>query len=115
MKNRNEIVYVSLYEYLGRSIKNSDDGYKVSELAQEKGIKPKYRILPEELQTDKYKSVATYPIDFLDSIYKRSDQVIVRKDELYEVLNRIQSLETKLEELLNVTNKYESDDDDLPF
>ena len=72
-------------------------------------------MLPEEIQTDDYKSVATYPIDFLDTIYKRSDQVLVRKDEMMEVLRRVRDLEDKLNKLLNATNSNVNDADDLPF
>lgn len=113
--SKEEIPYISLYDYLGRAVRNSEDGIYVSQKAQERGIKPRTKLLPEEVQTDKYKSVATYPIDFLDTIYKRSDQVIVRRDELNQVLDRIKSLEIKLQELLNATNKHEPDADDLPF
>ena len=113
--SKEEIPYISLYDYLGRAVRNSEDGIYVSQKAREQGIKPRAKLLPEEVQTDKYKSVATYPIDFLDSIYKQSDQNLVRKDELYEVLNRIQSLETKLNKLLDATNSNVNDADDLPF
>jgi hypothetical protein len=110
-----QIEYISLYDYLGRSVRNSDDGYKVAEMAIQKGIKPKYKKLPEEVQTDKYKSVATYPIDFLDSIYKRPEQNLVRKDELYAVLRKVKELEEKLNNILNATNSNVNDADDLPF
>jgi len=110
-----EIQYISLYDYLGRSTAKNKDGIQVAKLADEKGIKPKYQMLPEEVQTDDYKSVATYPIDFLDTIYKRSDQVLVRKDEMMEVLGRVRDLENKLNKLLNATNSNVNDTDDLPF
>ena len=110
-----EIQYISLYDYLGRSTAKNKDGIQVAKLADEKGIKPKYQMLPEEVQTDDYKSVATYPIDFLDTIYKRSDQVLVRKDEMMEVLGRVRDLENKLNKLLNATNSNVDDADDLPF
>ena len=110
-----EIQYISLYDYLGRSTAKNKDGIEVAKLADEKGIKPKFKLLPEEVQTDNYKSVATYPIDFLDTIYKRSDQVLVRKDEMMEVLGRVRDLEDKLNKLLNATNSNVDDADDLPF
>jgi hypothetical protein len=110
-----EVQYISLYDYLGRSTAKNNDGIEVAKLAEEKGIKPKYKLLPEEVQTDKYKSVATYPIDFLDTIYKRTDQVLVRKDEMNELLQRVKDLETKLNKLLDVTNSNVGDADDLPF
>ena len=110
-----EIQYISLYEYLGRAVRNSEDGIYVSQKAQEQGIKTRTKLLPEEVQTDKYKSVATYPIDFLDTIYKRSDQVLVRRDEMNEVLQRINNLETKLNKLLDATSSNVDDADDLPF
>ena len=110
-----EVQYISLYDYLGRSTAKNKDGIEVAKLAEEKGIKPKYKLLPEEIQTDDYKSVATYPIDFLDTIYKRTDQVLVRKDEMNELLQRVRDLETKLNKLLDVTNSNVGDADDLPF
>ena len=110
-----EIQYISLYDYLGRSTAKNKDGIQVAKLAEDKGIKPKYQLLPEEVRTDNYKSVATYPIDFLDTIYKRSDQVLVRRDEMNEVLQRINNLETKLNKLLNATSSNVNDADDLPF
>tara|TARA_S200002703_G_scaffold8201_1_gene8343 strand:+ start:165 stop:509 length:345 start_codon:yes stop_codon:yes gene_type:complete len=113
--SKEEITYISLYDYLGRSTAKNQEGFKVASLAMEKGIKPKFKLLPEGAQTDDYKSVATYPIDFLDSIYKRSEQNLVRKDELDAVLQKVKELEEKLNKLLNVTNKHEPDTDDLPF
>ena len=110
-----EIQYISLYDYLGRSTAKNKDGIEVAKLAEEKGIKPKYRLLPEEIQTDNYKSVATYPIYFLDTIYKRSYQVLVCRKEMDEVLQRINNLETKLNELLDAANSNVNDADDLPF
>ena len=110
-----EIQYISLYEYLGRSTAKNKDGIQIAKLADEKGIKLKYKMLPEAIQTDDYKSVATYPIDFLDTIYKRADQVLVRKDEMMEVLGRVRDLEDKLNKLLNATNSNGDDADDLPF
>ena len=113
--SKEETPYISLYEYLGRAVRNSEDGIYVSQKAQEQGIKTRTKLLPEEVQTDKYKSVATYPIDFLDTIYKRSDQVLVRRDEMNEVLQRINNLETKLNKLLDATSSNVDDADDLPF
>jgi len=110
-----EIQYISLYDYLGRSTAKNKDGIQVAKLADEKGIKAKFKLLPEEIQTDNYKSVATYPIDFLDTIYKRPEQVLVRRSEMNEVLQRINNLETKLNELLDAANSNVNDADDLPF
>ena len=109
------ITYVSLYDYLGRSTSSTRDGIRVAELALEKGIKPKYQMLPESCQTDKFKSVATWPIDFLDSIYKRSEQILVREDQFIMLRDKVNRLETKLNELINVTNSNVGPADDLPF
>ena len=121
-----EIPYASLYEYLGRSTANNSEGLKVIEQAQERGIKLGYKLLPEALQTANYKSVATYPVEFLDSIYKRSDQVLARKDEIQELHDRIRDIESKLNKLisLDIKNKLDTlispdteikEIDDLPF
>jgi len=45
-----EIQYISLYDYLGRSTAKNKDGVEVAKIADEKGIKPKYQMLPEEVQ-----------------------------------------------------------------
>lgn len=107
--------YVSLYDYLGRSTAKSDDGIRVAELAASRGIKPGSKLLPEELQNDKYKSVATWPVHFLDSIYKRPEQVLVRQDQFDMLQEKVARLENKLNELINVTNSNVGDADDLPF
>ena len=107
--------YVSLYDYLGRSTAKSDEGIKVAELAASQGIKPGTKMLPEELQNDKYKSVATWPIHFLDSIYKRPEQILVRKDQFDMLHDKVTRLENKLNELINVTNSNVGPADDLPF
>lgn len=111
----NNIQYVSLYDYLGRSTKNGKDGIDVSNIAQERGIKPKYHLLPKELQTNDYKSVATWPIDFLDSIYNNNDQQLVRYTQFSTLLDKVTRLENKLNELINVTNSNVGPADDLPF
>ena len=108
-------VYVSLYDYLGRSTAKSDEGRKVAEVAASRGIKPKYRLLPKELQTNDYKSVATWPIDFLDSIYNNNDQQLVRYTQFSTLLDKVTRLENKLNELINVTNSNVGPADDLPF
>ena len=46
---------------------------------------------------------------------KKSEQVLVRQDELNEVIGRVKDLEDKLNKLLNVTNSNVDDADDLPF
>ena len=109
------ITYVSLYDYLGRSTSSTCDGIRVAELALEKGIKPKYQMLPESCQTDKFKSVATWPIDFLDTIYKRTHQVVVRQDEFIELKQKVQQLEQLINKITNVTNSNVGPADDLPF
>jgi hypothetical protein len=120
MKKDEEIPHVSLYEYLGRSTSKNNEGLKVSELAQSKGIKLGYKLLPENMHTDDYKSVATYPVEFLDSIYKRSEQVLVRQDEMQNLLDRVRDLESKLNKLISMEVKNKLDglikpEDDLPF
>ena len=120
MNKEEEIPFVSLYEYLGRSTANNSEGLKVNERAQEQGIKLGYKLLPESLQTADYKSVATYPVDFLDSIYKRSETILVRQDQLQNCLDRVRDLEDKLNKLIamEVKSKLQKiiePKDDLPF
>jgi hypothetical protein len=100
---------------LGRSTAKSDEGRKVAEVAASQGIKPGTKLLPEELQNDKYKSVATWPINFLDSIYKRPEQILVREDQFIMLRDKVDRLENKLNELINVTNSNVGPADDLPF
>ncbi len=111
----NKTAYVSLYDYLGRSTAKSDEGIKVAELAASQGIKPGSKLLPEELQNDKYKSVATWPVHFLDSIYKKPQQVLVRQDQFDMLRDKVTRLENKLNELINATNSNVGPADDLPF
>ena len=113
--NDDNIQYISLYNYLGQSVRGTDHGIKVSELAIQKGIKPRYELLPTEVQTDDYKSVATYPLYFLDEIFKPREQDLVRKDELFELSTRVHKLEKIIKELKNATNSNVNDADDLPF
>lgn len=113
MENNNE-EYISLYEYLGRSTKNDGEGLRVMTEAKANNIKITYKSLPENLQTETYKSVAVYPVKFLDSIYKRSESDIVRRDEFQEIKNMILDIEKKLNSLLNNTEVID-DYDDLPF
>ncbi len=120
MENNNE-EYISLYNYLGRSTKNNDEGLRVANEAKKKNIKITYKALPEELQTDTYKSVAVYPVKFLDSIYKQSESTIIRREEFQEMKNMILDIETKLNTLLaldvkdKLENIIETEEDDLPF
>ncbi len=119
MENNNE-EYISLYEYLGRSTKNDGEGLRVMTEAKANNIKITYKTLPESVQTEAYKSVAVYPVKFLDSIYKRSESDIVRRDEFQEIKDSILDIEKKLNILLalDVKGKLENicdTDDDLPF
>ena len=120
MNNEEEIPMVSLYEYLGRATAKQSEGLKVNEKAINRGIKLGYKLLPKALQTADYKSVATYPVDFLDSIYKRSETILVRQDQLQDCLDRIRDLEDKLNKLIamEVKSKLQKiiePKDDLPF
>jgi hypothetical protein len=120
MENNNE-EYISLYEYLGRSTKNDGEGLRVMTEAKANNIKITYKALPESLQTETYKSVAVYPVKFLDSIYKQSESTIVRRNEFQEMKNMILDIEIKLNKLLELDvkdkleNIIETEEDDLPF
>lgn len=129
MKNNEE--YVSLYDYLGTSPKDYGVSKRVAEMAIERNIPIKYKVLPEHLQTERYKSVIIYPISFLDEYFQNSDIVLdrtpfVRRSVVLKLEARIMKLEQKLKELqekftvstptyINPDNSWSHSNDDLPF
>jgi hypothetical protein len=112
MKNVDQ--YLSVYEYTGKAASNGV-GREVNEAAQKAGIKTIWKDLPEEVQRENYKQVATYPKSFLDKHFGNApaihtlDQVYQKLVELEDKFNQ---LITKLN--INVTDPNEYDDD-LPF
>jgi len=106
--------YLSVYEYTGKPAANGI-GREVNEASQKAGIKMVWKDLPEEMQRENYKQVATYPKSFLDKHFGNApaihtlDQVYQKLVELEDKFNQ---LITKLN--INVTNTNEHDDD-LPF
>ena len=125
----NTEAYMSLYEYTGRA-GNAENGLgrRVNQSAHDQKINIKYRDIPVPAQKDSFKSVCTYPVSFLNEYFKQNptelpdNSAFVRRSELIKVLQRIEELEANINILINqiekqqnVTNKYDSSDDDLPF
>lgn len=129
--NDNNDGYVSLYDYLGKASRESGLGKEVTKTAVERGIKIKYKLLPNELQTSNYKHVHTYPISFLNEYFsdniELANNTLLRVNALKPLTDRIKVLEEKINQLLTQnyqydTNNYErndepgeSDEYDLPF
>jgi hypothetical protein len=122
MKNNDQ--YMSLYDYSGKASRESGLGQKVYEASKKKNIHVIYQDLPPDLSRPEYNRVATYPKSFLDEYFGKTTpgdtfaSELAHSDLLY-LLERLQSLEKKFEELtkkldINVTNSNESIDD-LPF
>jgi hypothetical protein len=120
--------YMSLYEYKGHGSRQSGLGKQVNSAAKAAGIKIIYRPLPEHLVQKEYKSVATYPVSFLDKYFDyfdapattSTDQTKPIDSDFVNLLDRVEKLEQKLTKLLTMNNNYvtnsnEYDDDDLPF
>jgi uncharacterized protein YaaN involved in tellurite resistance len=109
--------YLSVYEYTGRPSSYNGVGKEVNEAAQRDGIKTVWKDLPEEMQRENYKQVATYPKSFLDKHFNNGpapqaymiDQVYQK---LVELENKFNALIAKLD---NNTTHIKEDDDDLPF
>ncbi len=107
--------YLSVYEYTGKPASYNGIGREVNEAAQKASIKTVWKDLPEEMQRENYKQVATYPKSFLDKHFGNApaihtlDQVYQKLVELEDKFNQ---LITKLDN--NVTHINEPDDD-LPF
>jgi len=107
--------YLSVYEYTGKPSGYNNVGKEVNEAAQKANVKVVWRDLPEDMQRENYKRIATYPTSFLDKHFGNApaihtlDQVYQKLVELEDKFNQ---LITKLN--INVTNTNEHDDD-LPF
>jgi len=124
---KNNEIYMSLYDYLGKSSRDSGLGKEVTKTAIEQGIKIKYRLLPAESQTPEYKYVHTYPISFLNEYFSNNTELanntLLRVNALKPLMDRINALEEKINQLMQNyhydTNNYnrnnESDIDELPF
>jgi hypothetical protein len=127
MKNNES--YMSLYEYTGRA-GNAENGLgrRVNQHAHEQKIDIKYRDIPVPAQKGSFKSVCTYPVSFLNDYFDQNptelpdNSAFVRRSQFIKVLQRIEELEANINILINqiekqqnVTNKYDSSDDDLPF
>ncbi len=118
--------YMSLYEYKGHGSRQSGLGKQVNSAAKAAGIKIIYRPLPEHLVQKEYKSVATYPVSFLDEYFGIVTETPQQQtlQSLKEIKEKIKDLTLQLDDIINKlgindTNSYERnnepDEDDLPF
>lgn len=116
MKNVNE-PYLSVYEYTGKPSGYNNVGREVNEAAQKAGIKTVWRDLPEEMQRENYKQIATYPKSFLDKHFGNDVEYTLIDDATINMIyNRLTALEDKFDQLIEkLDTKQEEDDDDLPF
>jgi hypothetical protein len=110
--------YLSVYEYTGKSSGYNNVGKEVNEAAQKAGIKTIWKDLPEDMQRETYKQVATYPKSFLDQHFGNNN-IVVDKNFLLLLHEKLITLENKFDQLLkkldnNITDNKE-EDDDLPF
>ena len=112
--------YLSIYEYTGKPAGWNGIGKEVNEAAQKAGIKTVWKDLPEEMQRETYKQVATYPKSFLDKHFGNDVEYTVVDESTIKIIHeKLIALENKFDQLIkkldnNVTNNNEHDDD-LPF
>ncbi len=109
--------YLSVYEYTGRPASFNGVGREVNEAAQKEAIKVVWRDLPESVQRDNYKQVATYPKSFLDKHFGNDPAPQAYMiDQIYQ---KLVELETKFNLLIykldNQPIHVDTDDDELPF
>jgi hypothetical protein len=108
---------MSLFEFRGTAARQSGLGKEVNTAAKAKGVAIVYQPLPEHLQKPEFKSVATYPVSFLNEYFgvQSTPTMTLTLEELSEKLNALERQFTELLQKLeiNTTNSY--DDDDLPF
>ena len=116
MNNINEM-YLSIYEYTGKSATLNNVGREIMDAALKEGIKIVWRDLPPEMSRENFTRVATYPRSFLnkyfgnDVKYTMIDPVTVNA-----LFDKLTALEEKFNDLIKkLDNKQEDDDDDLPF
>ena len=108
MKNNDQ--YMSLYDYSGKASRESGLGQKVYEAAKSKNIHVIYQDLPPDLSKPEYNRVATYPKSFLDDYFGKTTPTdtfaseLVQADLLY-LLERLQSIENKFDELIKKLDK----------
>lgn len=112
-----EEVYISLFEYLGKSA--GEGSLDVWKEADKRGIKLKKMTLPEEKQTNDYRFVVTYPISFLNEYFKPEDSTFITREEfttfvnLYQ--NQINSLTEKIENIESKLKTLNIEEDEYPL
>jgi hypothetical protein len=91
--------YKSLYDYRGQASRQSGLGKQVNDAAKAKGIKIIYEPLPEHLVREEYKTVATYPVSFLDEYFGNESKPEVSSATRGDILQRLVDLETQFKQL----------------
>jgi hypothetical protein len=113
--------YLSVYEYTGKPSGYNNVGKEVNEAALKANIKVIWRDLPEDVQRENYKRIATYPKSFLDKHFGNDvEYTLINDATINMIYTRLTALEDKLDQLItkldnNVTNNNKHDDDELPF
>lgn len=127
MNNINEM-YVSIYEYTGRSATLNNVGREVMDAALKEGIKVVWRDLPPDMKRENFTQVATYPRSFLNKFFGNDVKyTMIDPVTLNMLFDKLTSLEEKFNDLIKkLDNKQEeqlitkldhvnTDDDELPF
>jgi hypothetical protein len=109
--------YKSLYDYRGQASRQSGLGKQVNDAAKAKGIKIIYEPLPEHLVREEYKTVATYPVSFLDEYFGNESKPEVSSATRGDILQRLVDLETQFKQLSAKIDTLITKEtyDDLPF
>ena len=115
-----KVVVLEKSDVFGGLTANSGGGVWIpcNPAAQKAGIKTVWKDLPEDMQRETYKQVATYPKSFLDQHFGNNN-IVVDKNFLLLLHEKLITLENKFDQLLkkldnNITDNKE-EDDDLPF
>jgi len=91
--------YLSVYEYTGKPSGYNNVGKEVNEAAQKANIKVVWRDLPEDMQRENYKRIATYPTSFLDKHFGNNN-IVVDNNFLLLLHEKLIALENKFDQLL---------------
>ena len=87
---------ISLFEYLGYSVAGTSLPLEVMQAAKAQAINIEFKPLPYDKHRLNYKSVAIYPIKFLDDYFSDRPEtpVIVKRHEFESLQDRVSKLES---------------------